>query len=295
MNVASYLPSSRFSTIVVSIALSGALILLAQYITAPKSSPAAVLSADQPTPAEDWQAALEAAQAGAPELPAAPSEDTIQALLKEAQSSNVTSSVARSLFINLSNANAQGLGNDIPTQEKLIADAAARVGSIESIQYKATDLNAVSQNAATMRTWGNAVMQTFRKHPKASNDDVLYAIGYATDYNDAATLKSLVGIGAEYTALAEDLANIPVPTTLVPLYLPLINNLSTMSVATGEMRMVLEDPMRGLSGLQSFQTAGTESARVLTTLAEQLRKGGILFSKDEPGTSWDVFVSSYPQ
>ncbi len=292
MKVAAYLPSRQFSVIVISIALSGALILLAQYITRPPVSDAAVVSANQPQPSDDWQASLDAIQATAPGLPAAPSDDTIQSLLKDAQSSNITSSVARSLFVNLGNAGAQGLGNDLPTQEKLIADAAARVGSIQSTQYTTADLTLAAQNQTTLKAWGNAVMQAFVDQPKASNDDALYAVGYAMDHHDASALNTLTGIGQAYENVAAALAKVPVPPTVAPLHLQLINDLSKMGAAAGEMKTVVDDPLRGLSGLQSFQTSGGEAARVLTTMKQQLSKGGILFTKDEAGSLWSSFPAS---
>lgn len=292
MKVADYLPSSQFSTIVASIALAGGLIIGAQYLTRPPATDAAVVSDDQPLPSDNWKASLDAIQAEAPGLPPAPTEDTIQALLKEAQSSNVTTSVARSIFVNLGSAGAQGLGSDIPTQEKIIADAATRIGSIAVTLHTQNDLTAAPQTKAALKTWGNAVMKAFIDHPKASNDDALLAIGYATDYHDASRLSTLSDIGDAYSALAASLIAIPVPPTLSSLYLQLINDLEKMSAATGEMKTVVSDPLRGLSGLQSFQTAGGEAARVLTTMKQQLGKGGILFTKDEPGALWASFPDS---
>lgn len=292
MKVVDYLPSGQFSVIVVSIALSAGLIIAAQYVTRPPATDAAVISDNQPQPTDNWQASLDAIQAQAPGLPPAPSDATVQALLKDAQSSNVTNSVARSVFVNLGSAGAQGLGTDLPTQEKIIADAATRMGSIPVTLHTQNDLTAAPQTKIALKTWGNAVMKAFVDHPKASNDDALLALGYATDYHDASRLSTLSGIGDAYEALAASLLAVPVPPTLSSLYLQLINDLLKMSAATGEMQTVVSDPLRGLSGLQSFQTAGGEAARLLTTMKQQLNKGGILFTKDEPGSLWSSFPDS---
>lgn len=291
MNVVSYLPSQQFSVTVVSIALAGGIILGAQYATNPRSGSAGLLAAAQTPPAGDWQANLDEVQATAPGLPPPPDQNAVNTLREAAKSSNITTSVARSLFINLSDASSQGMGSDIPTQEKLIADASAQIPPSAKTYYTAADMTLAAQTAATMRAWGNGVIKTFSNHPKANAADALVAVGKATDYADAAALAPLATISAAYAALASDLAMVPVPPTIAPLYIQLINNLSRMSDAAAEMKNVLDDPLRGLAGLQSFQTAGGEAARVLTTLAEQLRKGGILFNKDEPGAAWAVFIS----
>lgn len=294
MDARLYLPSPRFSGIVVSIALAGGLIVGAQYLTSPKTASTSVLLTASGAPqTENWQASLDAIQAQAPGLPAAPDQTAVQAMLTAAQSSNVTNSIARSLFVNLGDAGAQGLGSDLPTQEKLIADATAQVQKNVSAAYTASNLTMISQTPTSLHEWGNGVMKTFLGNPRANNDEALLAIGRATDYGDASALAPLTAIGAAYAALADDLASTPVPSTVAPLYLQLLNNLSKMSVAAGEMKTVVDDPMRGLAGLQLFQTSGAEASRLLTTLAEQLRKSGILFSKDEPGAAWDVFLPLY--
>lgn len=292
MDLRSYLPSSHFATIAISVAAAGVLVLVAHYATRPPKSPAEITSATLPAPEDDWQLALEQIQAQAPGLPAAPDEDTIQGLLEAARDSNITSSVARSLFVNLTDKSAQGLGSDIPTQEKLISEASSRISGLQAKRYASGDLTIVAQNKDNSRTWGNEVMLTFASHPRANNDDAIYLMGYATDYSDPGSLESLGVIASAYASLARELAEVPVPSTYAPLHLQLVNNLSQMSAAAKEMQYVIEDPLRGLSGLQAFQTAGTEATRVLTTLAEQLNKGGILFNKDEAGSLWTSFLSS---
>lgn len=292
MALREYLPSSKFASIALSIGMAGALIVIAQYATRPAKSPADLLSGNQAQVVDDWKAALDEVQSSAPGLPSTPDEGAIQELLDAAQSSNVTSSVARSLFVNLTDAGTQGLGSDIPTQERLIADASARIGSIQARSYTAADLQIVAQTKDISRAWGNDIMSTFSRHPRANHGDTLYLIGYAMDYSDKGALESLRTISDAYAALAEDLSGIPVPSTYAPLYLQLINNLSQMSAAAAEMEHVLVDPLRALSGLQAFQTSGNEASRVLTTLADQFSKGGILFTKDEPGNLWNSFLSS---
>src|SRR3989344_8416117 len=121
MGFASYLPSSQFLTTVVSIVAAGGLILGAQYLTQPKNTAAELATAPEAVATDDWKASLAEVQATAPGLPEAPSENSVSTLLNAAKSSNITDTVARSLFINLSDASAQGLGSDIPTQDKLIA------------------------------------------------------------------------------------------------------------------------------------------------------------------------------
>jgi len=293
MSVRQYLPSTQFITIVGALAISGGIVYAAQYITGrPQGAQLAATTSNVPSQ-EDWQKTLEEIQLNSGiSLPEAPDQALVSELVAGVQSNNLTDSVARSLFIKLTNAKAQGLGDDIPTQEELIAEANASIQAEASAKmYTKADLTSVAQNNDSLRTYGNKVMTTFALHPKASASTVLVAVGQAVDYNDAKYVSGLSAAQAEYMALADDLAALPVPSTLIPLHLQLVQDIARMWSAVGDLRVIVGDPLRGLAGLSNFQAAGDEATRVLTTIAGTLRKSGILFSKDEPGASWSAFVS----
>lgn len=292
MPLRSYLPSSQFASNALSIAAAGALIVGAYYITRPPNPSAGVLAASEQPLEEDWQAALEQVQATAPGLPEPPDQGAIQSLLEAAKDSNLTSSLARSLFVNLTDKSAQGLGSDIPTQEKLIEEATSRIAEVKGTTYTMADLTVTAQDKDKTRAWGNGVMRAFLTHPTANHEDAVYTLAYAMDYSDEASIAKLERIGDAYADLAAAIADTPVPSTYAPLHLQLLRNLSTMSAAAREMAEALNDPLRGLAGMQAFQTAGAEASRVLTTLAGQMNKSGILFNKDEAGSAWASFLSS---
>jgi len=295
MNVRAYLPSTTFSTIAGSIGLAGLLILSAQYITHPKDiSPAALAPTNDAATATDadWQAALAKIAVDSPSLPEAPTEEKVNQLLNAAQSSNITDTVARSLLINLSSASAQGLGSDIPTQEKLIASAVSQLPAPSAKKtYAQKDLTVGADTPAAQKAYGNAVMEALGRHTDATSKAVLLAVSQATDSNDPSALEPLGHLQAEYAALAADLADITVPKTLVPLHLQVANAISTIAAAVGDMQKLFSDPLRGLQAIQQYQFMLGEVGRVFTSEAEILTKNGILFNKDEPGAAWAVFVS----
>jgi len=292
MSVRKYLPSAQFATMVGALALSAGLVFAAEQITSHVPPPQLATVGGVPSQA-DWQQTLEQIQAeSGVSLPQAPDQATVDSLVAGVQSNNLTDSVARSLLIKLTDAKAQGLGDDIPTQDQLIAEATAAIEQqATSSVYAQADLISVAQTNDSLRIYGNRVMTVFALHTKANAQAVLLAAGQAVDYHDAKYLASLPIAEADYLALAQDLAAVPVPSTLAPLHLQLINNLAAMGNAAGDMRDLVTDPLRGLTGLQSFEAAGDEATNVLTAIAASFTKGGILFSKDEPGASWSAFVS----
>lgn len=292
MNVVSYLPSQQFSVTVVSIALAGGIILGAKYATTPKPDSAELLAALPTQPTGDWKSNFDEVQATAPGLPPAPNEDTVATLMKAATSDNLTDTVARTLFVSLSSASAQGLGADVPTQEKIVAMATQTAAPPQAKRiYTQNDLTLTEDTTQTQKTYGNAVMVVLGKHTSATSDAVLLAVSLAVDNNDPKELTALIHIQAEYEKLVTELAAVPVPKTLAPLYVQVLNSLGAAAASVGDLQKIISDPLRGLQALKQYQSKLGEVGRVFTSIAEMLNKNGILFSKDEPGAAWSVFIS----
>jgi hypothetical protein len=56
------------------------------------------------------------------------------------------------------------------------------------------------------------------------------------------------------------------------------------------MGALISDPLRGVAAIQRYTSAMNEAGRVLTSIAQTLNKDGILFTKDEPGSTWNAFL-----
>lgn len=293
MGIREYLPSVQFTFMAGSILVAGGIVYAADYVTSPRT-PSGVASVQQAqVENSDWQGALASVQAqSGTTLPTPPSETVVSELLSAAESTNVTDTVARSLLINLSNAKSQGLGDDIPTQEKLVAQALAKTGvSYNTKAYATSDLVRVPLSNASLRAYGNATMKALVDAKGANANETYLALGLAIDYNDKTKLAQLTAIGKAYEALARDLTNVAVPTTLAPLHLSLVNNFADMAHTYTDMTAVFDDPLRGLGGLERFRLLQDETTRLLTNIASEFQRGGILFSEAEPGAQWNLFLS----
>jgi hypothetical protein len=285
------LPSAKLVTIVVSLVMAGGLVTGAQYITREPGRGSIAASPDTAASDLNWQNTLEQIQLDAGvTAPQPPPQNAVDELLAAAQSTNLTNSIGRSLLVNLSAAGAQGLGTDIPTQDAIIESAAAKVGADMSASYTQADMIRVAQTKESLHTYGDALLTVLTSYPGADSTEVLYAFGAGVDYQTPAKLAPVRTGRDAYLALAEAVLQVPVPETVAPLHLAVANNLSAMGKAAGEMLTVLEDPLRGLGGLQIFQTKGDEASRLLTAIARMFENNGILFTKDDPGAAWSVFV-----
>ncbi len=295
MRLPAYLPSTHFLSIAGSIAAAAGLIVGSQYLTTPHA-PATVATNDAAVAAqaqEDWRAQLDQIQADSPGLPPAPDENAVANLLNAAKSNNLTDTVARSLFVNLSDASAQGMGSDIPTQESIIASVSQNVGVAGTPKtYTQSDVTLVEDSTQTRHDYGNAVMVALGNHQDATSRNVLLAMSNATDSDSPAQLQALAHVQHEYQALVADLTKLRVPKTLAPLHVQALNDLAAAANSVGDMQKLFEDPLRGLQALQQYQLLLGEVARVFTSIAEQFGKNGILFTNSEPGAAWTVFVST---
>lgn len=296
MGIRDYLPSRQFAFILGAVVVSIGFVYGADYITSGHAGTLGTLTTTKNPSAqnaEDWLQTLRDIQTASNDtLPPSPNPDNVSNLLTAAQSPTVTETVARSLFIKLSEAKAEGLGDDLPTQSSLIADAIAQVSQNPGgSAYIRADLTTVSATPETFYTYGNAVIKTMENHPKANFTETVLALGYAADYHDTASLEKLSAIGPEYQAIANELAQLPVPETLAPLHLQIVNDFVRMAGTYPDMAAVLEDPLRGLGGLQLYQSMVQEVQRLLTNIAQQFAKNAILFDKSEPGAAWSVLLS----
>jgi hypothetical protein len=296
MNVSRYLPSAQFTLLVVSICISGALVFAADVITHPSAAPANVTvgSNDASTNEANWEATLYSIEAeNASTSLAAPDPNAVGEMLQAAQSTNLTDTVGKSVFINLSNAEAQGMGDDIPTQDQIIAAAQAELESEgTSTQYTFADLNIVPDSQASLHAYGNALMEVFALNPAANEPNTFLALSQAVDNDTATPLQQLIPIQAGYAALTADLVAMPVPQTLAPLDLTIINDFVQVTASFNDMQTMIDDPLRGIAGLQNYQTSLSGISLVFTNIAQDFSKDGILFSKDEPGNAWAGFLAA---
>lgn len=294
MGISSYLPSTQFSLVLTSILLAGGLIWAADYSTSP-SSPSTIAPVATPSTLADggldWKATLATIQGTNPTYTAPPSEEVVANLLAASETNNITNTIGRSILINLGEAKAQGLGSDIPTQEQIVENALSKLDTFEGELYTSSELTTTTDNPSTLRTYGNSVVTTLMLYPNASRERVLLAVGNALDSGSSSHLSELATLEQAYRNIANNLAQLSVPSTLTPLHLQVVNNFLKMASACKDMQAVLTDPLRGLAGLRTFQSLMQETSRLFISIAQTFERNGILFTEDEPGGTWNLLVA----
>ncbi len=301
MSVRRWLPSAQFAIVVVSLCASGGLVWAASFVTKAHPPAALVSASDNTQPSatsaarQSWEATLysiQAAQASSL-LPEAPSQTVVEGLRQAAQSTNITASVGRTLLVDLTNAKAQGLGDDIPTQNQLIQSAVAHIGkTAPQHTYTQGDLTTVADSPAALHAYGNALASVLIKDSRHNYADTLIIVDQATAQGNADLLKKLEPIAARYRGLAGDLAKTPVPKTLSPFHLALVNDFERSAETYAGIEVALSDPLRGLTALQTYKSLSEQELQMLINIARAFDKNGILFKTDEPGALWGLLLSA---
>jgi hypothetical protein len=295
MSVSRYLPSGQFTLIAGALLLSAGLVYAAEYYTSRNDTPVRITTdaAQDTFDNTDWEQTLEQIQLESGiALPEPPNEDLVAELLAAAQQGTVTDSVSRSLLVNLTSAASQGLGSDIPTQDKLIAEATRLLNQSIKATYSTESLTVVPNTKENLRAYGNTLAEALQSHPGASVYDVYYSLGSAVDNNSKSDLAKLDTPRQAYQVLAESVLVIPVPQTLVPLHLQIANGFALAAENITQMQELGADPLLAAAGLQSFNSTTAEVGRLFINLARQFSENAIIFSAEEPGSLWKGLLST---
>lgn len=295
MAVRNYLPSSKFASIVGALLFSGGLVFAAQYVSSPKT-PSFSVAVGQEISDPNWQAELDAIQAQSVtnRLPTPPSQEEVDTILSAAKSPNLTDSVGRTLLVSLTAAKVQGLGDDIPTQERILKEALTQADTSQGKIFTESDLHPIETTTTTIRAYGNMVMSIIQDHPNASASRVLQATDLLLSGggNVEVQKKELALQSKEYIAIAHELSKISTPKTFIPFHLLIVNDFQATGEQIINLGYLLSDPLKGIYALQEFRSLLSEGQRIFKSTAQLLQKSGILFTKDEPGSAWSVYFDS---
>ena len=288
MALQEYLPSTQFRVIGSSILVSLGLVWGTYTITRPPTTPSSGLVALRTTSdaqKTSWQKALDDIQTQqASHLPQAPDQHMVDSLLNAAKTDNITDSVGRSLLVNVTNARAQGLGADEPTQNQLVAAAIGQLQSVAapSKRYTLGDLSVVPDSKEAVHAYANAIAKALSAHPRASMAETLTILGNKIN-NQSDQLAQFPSIAKAYRSLANDFLHIPVPQPLAAYHLVIVNDYLQMADSYAHMQTIGSDPLRGLAGLQIYNKVAADVQGMFINIAQIFAKDGILFTKGEPG------------
>lgn len=331
MEIRRYLPSTRFAVFVLSIFVAVVLVFAASYLGAgkPISSAVAVITkvttgsndiGDTDTDGDglhDWEEGVrgtdpknadtdgdgtgDKAEITANRDPNKPGPDDslideasnkfLAELLDAASSTNMTDDLSRTIFARYVAARGEGASGDIQTQSTVVSEALSKAEiEYRGIAYVPGDLTVVGDTVTATRVFANESMMALLRHPDANFVYAMQIFGNAMD-GVPGSAKELRRIGTEYRLIAKEMSVVPVPRQHAERYLLAINALEIAGAAFEDMARVGEDPIRGVAGLQNYDRMISSGAGVFVLLARDIKRSGLIFSKNEAGLGWDEFAA----
>ncbi len=120
-------------------------------------------------------------------------------------------------------------------------------------QYQLKDITIVPKTLESQTFYIETFIRVLKANPPKSKENELQIVMKAVESQNPADIKKLDPIIQAYKNILTEILKIPVPKDLVPEHMIYLNALSSVYTDLSEMRLVLEDPMRGYIGYAHFQ------------------------------------------
>ena len=299
MDIRPYLPSAQFSVLLGALLISGGLVYGAEYVNHPHTSSGSLEDTSGGAPQNqlgvaytNWQD-----EVGSSTVLATDNAIALQAqqLVEGVATNNLTDTVGRSLLINTMSAQGQGLGSDQPTQDQIMGDALSQIEQAppSAKVYTSADITTVPDSKTALHTYGNTLATLIAAHPKASANATMAIVGLAIDEGNGSTLPTLDAVAKEYRALAKAVIQTPVPVQLSSFAVNIANNYVAIAATCATMELVQSDPLKGLAGVEAYNTLNTQNGKVFTQINSTFQNNGILFTTGDSGQAWNNFAVAF--
>lgn len=151
------------------------------------------------------------------------------------------------------------------------------------IIYKESDLKSVESNSENIRKYGNQFGKIIKDKAKEFPKSELEILDKALPEEDAEKLKELDIPIQRYNAIKDEMLRMEVPLDLLVTHVKIINLLGLMTLSIEDMKFLLSDPVRAVSGVSMYPVATDFMIKATTELTKYFISKEIIFDKDEDG------------
>lgn len=190
-------------------------------------------------------------------------------------------------FANYMTAYEQGKQLDQNEYEKLLEAYLEKATTISNIRfYGASDFKIINQeNTAVIKDYGNKIAEILMKKPgDTALESELLIIDRYNKSQDPSELEKLDPLIKKYTTLEDSLKNLSVPKTAIMLHIELINAISATKDGIEAMRIVSEDPLKAVVGINSYTEASQNIVPAILLIKKYLLEDKkVTFAQGEDG------------
>lgn len=187
----------------------------------------------------------------------------------------------------------QGLPIDNTVKEKLIQDAISNNPYPKGKTYAISDIKiGGAETISTLRAYGNTIGNSILKNSpqRTQQGDAALVFRDAFQAKDLEKIKNLDPIIQAYQGILRDLIQVTVVKSVSEKHLALINSISAMVYDVESMRIIFDDPVRGLNGAKSYAKTSFDFYWNIKSLAEYFKARGVVFGKNDDGYAFQVIV-----
>ena len=152
--------------------------------------------------------------------------------------------------------------------------------------YSVSQIKTISETSESLKTYGNAVggiLKNSEETLKEGNVTVLI-LARGLKANDSSVFNELDPFIQKNKTGATALLKLSAPKYTASLHLALINSIENVAFAMGNLKFVISDPVRGLTGMQQYKTAVQEMEDAREKVRAHLENSGIIFSQSDTGS-----------
>ncbi len=194
---------------------------------------------------------------------------------------NITDDVSTSLVSNYLNLKQYGDLSD-ETIESIVKSTSDYVFS-NTKQTTSADIKITNNDAIKIHQYGEKLGYYILLNKPAEVISELAILEEIVDTNNPEKSNLLVDSANQYQSLYEDLLTIEVPETFSKQHLNILNGLLKIILGTREMSEVINDPFRGLQGVQIYQNGADLFMQSAAEISTSLRKNKIEYKQGSGG------------
>lgn len=149
--------------------------------------------------------------------------------------------------------------------------------------YKDTDMKSVSETAESLRVYGNTLGKIIIDNAKLYPGNELQILDDAIAKNDTKILDQLDNPIKRYTGLRDGMLGMPVPEGIVSIHVKMLNLLNIMVTGIQNMKLIISDPVKGLTGTSLYPNASGYFIDAVKELHDYFVSHKVIFGKNESG------------
>ncbi|HEY4515956.1 MAG TPA: hypothetical protein VJH67_02085 [Candidatus Paceibacterota bacterium] len=206
--------------------------------------------------------------------------------IQKSSTGNTTDAIAESLMSNYLALRQNGELNNGSVQ-KLIdqaSDFSDDTGATKKTYSSKDIVVSVDNSKEATKEYGTALGNILKINNSSQKGRAeLQAFRELTSTKDISKGKELKIIGEDYKKIAQSFAKIKVPSSYVESHLIFINSIEGLGGAVNDMAKVLEDPIKGLSGIGIYQSNLSIMLLEMNRIRVKILKDGVVYKQGERG------------